>query len=95
MFKIRIVELKYEIKCFYDNCERNIPYLEEQYHDARFLRLVMMEFPNARIEIGNEISDTLIEKYDKMMHTEIFPPINPLDITELSGDGNEKIMIKT
>ena len=46
------------------------------------------------IEIGNEINDEDLQKNDIKMHSSIFPPVNPSEIKEISGDGNEKVLVK-
>ena len=64
-------------------------YFSKVYRDARFLFLAMREFgPNEIIEIGNEISDESLKKYDEKLHTIEFVPPMPSNVTEISGDGH-------
>ena len=81
-------------KCLVKESKRNTTRLKEYYNDARFLRLVMMELPEEHIEIEKELNQNLVNKYDEIVHVKVFPPKIPLSVTEISGDGNEKVMIK-
>ena len=80
--------------CLVRNFKRNARQLLEYYNDARFLRLVMMELPEEQIEIGFETNDHIVQKYDELVHKVHFPPLDPLTVTEISGDGNEKVLVK-
>ena len=40
------------------------------------------------------MDDEDLQKYDLKMHSSISPPVNPYEIKEVSGDGNEKVLVK-
>ena len=61
---------------------------------AIFYKLAVQKFRKANVEIDNEVSDEDLEIYDKYLHEQVFPGGNPEQITALSGDGIEKIIVK-
>lgn len=44
--------------------------------------------------IGDEFTEEDIKSYDRKVHVEDFPPIDPLEVRELVGDGNSKVLTK-
>lgn len=52
------------------------------------------KLPTAKIKIGDENSEEMLAKYDKISHFINFPPKDPKLVTEISGDRNEKVLVK-
>ena len=69
-------------------------YFATSYRDARFLMLAMREMGHEKIIIGDEIRNEALQNFDDKMHNQRFPPDDASQVTEISGDGHQKVMIK-
>ena len=56
--------------------------------------MVVQEFEKPTVEIGKDISEEDLDKYDQKIHHRDFPPLNLDSVRELAIDGNEKIFMK-
>ncbi len=80
-----------------------------RFEDVKFLYMAMKEFGDMKeagrgnflrkIELSHdsnhtEITPRMLAEYDKWVHDEIYPPPAPHKVTELAGDGHEKVLTR-
>ena len=47
-----------------------------------------------KIELQNELTPKMVEKYDTHVHEHVLPPADRSSVTVLAGDGHEKVLCR-
>jgi hypothetical protein len=70
----------------------------KQYNNGIFYYMALKEFEaidkHRQIVIGDEISAVALAKYHEHLHKNVYPPPDPKLVTEIVGDGHEKVLVK-
>jgi hypothetical protein len=70
----------------------------KQHADGLFYFMAMQELESVgkhqAIEVGNEVSDVALSKYDRHLHNNVFPPLDRNAVKEIVVDGHEKVSVK-
>ena len=73
-------------------------YLRKAHTVAVMYFLAMRELEKVgahlQIVIGNEVSAPSLGMYDNYVHQHVLPPTDPTMVTELVGDGHQKVVVK-